>query len=550
MAIQSTGSANVIVAVVNPRPKLTAVFGSVYISSSSGSVTITSPKGTITVGGTASNPTLDLAQQGAVSGQVLAWNGTKYAPSSVIGSVYSGSGAPSFTPSQVPAIYFDTTTTFIYEWATGATSWVKASGSALALQVDGIGVTPTNNAINFADSTAQFNRILFSNPSGNKIVADFDFNSPLITSEVTIQNLAGTAGVTLDYPNTGVTNYDLVFPPAQGLTGQTLVNDGSGNLMWQTISGGGGGGTFSSTAIWTGGTNTKDAFTSPGVVNNAGITLTLVASSGSGGITNATISLNGVALAGTFNSTGTWPNLSIAIPSATLIGNAAEIAPTVIVSLTGTFNSSGVNISNAGTLMNNQPVPFSCTLSGSYALTSAPYYTTTGTLNYSYTNSAAITSFGGVFTPGGNATSPSGSFNNIALTGSTISGSVTGNGLYGAGPATITLSGSVPAVPSFIPAFWAQTLTNVPPTFTTSSNQTSSAAQGSTITYTLPSTMTSYNWVVTQRPLANLMLRTSFGSSVLVPDVTAPNQTIAGQTFSVYGYTGLSLTNPSVLVIS
>lgn len=46
-------------------------------------VTITSPNSTIAVGGTTTNPTLDLAQQGATTGQVLAYNGTKYAPFSL-----------------------------------------------------------------------------------------------------------------------------------------------------------------------------------------------------------------------------------------------------------------------------------------------------------------------------------------------------------------------------------------------------------------------------------------------------------------------------------
>ena len=47
-----------------------------------GSVSITSPKGTVAIGGTSTNPTLDLAQQSATNGQVLAWNSTdeKYEP--------------------------------------------------------------------------------------------------------------------------------------------------------------------------------------------------------------------------------------------------------------------------------------------------------------------------------------------------------------------------------------------------------------------------------------------------------------------------------------
>lgn len=33
------------------------------------------------------------------------------------------------------------------------------------------------------------------------------------------------------------TDYDLVLPPAQGSSNQTLINDGSGNLSWGTQSG-------------------------------------------------------------------------------------------------------------------------------------------------------------------------------------------------------------------------------------------------------------------------------------------------------------------------
>ena len=334
-----------------------------------------------------------------------------------------------------------------------------------------------------------------------------------------------------------------------GITPATVFLRGDGT--WATpAGGGGGGGSFTSTSIWTGGTSNKNAYTSPGVVNTVGITINLVASSGSGGITQATLALNGVALAGTFDSTGSWPNLVFSIPAATLTGNTAEIAPSVTVSLTGTFGGSGVNVANAGTLTNTQPILFTTTLSGSYNITSTPFYTTTGALNYSYSNSNAITLFGGVFTPGGNATNPSSSFANIALTGSTISGSASGNGLNGAGIGAVTLSGSVAAVPIYTPAFYTQTANATVPTFGTASTQTTGAAAGSIITYSLPATSASYNWVCTQRPLANLKLRTSLGDTALVPDVTAPTQTISGQVFAVYGYTKLSTINASILVIS
>ena len=115
MAIQSTGSANVIVAVVNPRPKLVAVFGKVFVASSGGAVTISSPNGTISVGGTLSNPALDIAQQGATVGQVLAWNGTKWAP--VTGG---GGGSVTITSPQNTLVVGGTTSNPTLDVAIGA----------------------------------------------------------------------------------------------------------------------------------------------------------------------------------------------------------------------------------------------------------------------------------------------------------------------------------------------------------------------------------------------------------------------------------------------
>jgi hypothetical protein len=119
---------------------------------------------------------------------------------------------------------------------------------------------------------------------------------------------------------------------------------------------------------------------------------------------------------------------------------------------------------------------------------------------------------------------------------------------------TVTLTGSVAAVPTFIPAFYVQTANVTTPTFTTASSQTSAAAAGSIITYPAASASTQYNWVATQRPLANLFLRTSFGDGALVPDAGGSGspitQTISGQTFNVYGWTTLTVGSSSILVIT
>ena len=326
-----------------------------------------------------------------------------------------------------------------------------------------------------------------------------------------------------------------------------------GDGTWAVPPSGGGGGSFTATSIWSSGTANKNAQISPGVINNQGITISLAASSGSGQITAATVSLNGVALTNLYASTGTFPNLTIVIPVADITGNAAQTAPTVAISLVGTYGGSGVSVANAGTLTNNQPIPFATTLSGSYAVSTTPFYITTGQLNYSYTNAGAITTFAGVFTPpGGTAGAATGFFPGIALTGSTISGSATGSGARGAGTTTVNLSGAVPAVPSYIPAFYAQPASgSTPPVFATNSLQTTGAALGSVITYSVSSAQAFYGWIAIPNTLAlsNIYVRTVLGDSVLVPDITAPNQTVAGQVYLVFGFTRFDITTPVTLVI-
>lgn len=626
MPLSATGSANTIVAVVSSQPTLTAVFGSVYVASSGGGVTISSPKGTITVGGTLSNPTLDIAQQGAVAGQILMWDGTllKWVPgnSGGTGTVTSISfAAPASnafavaTPNTTPAINFqntgaDPSAVFLRgdgQWQSGGVTaqylynlidvnLPDETATSFAVQnTTGINlVTVLTNQITVTQNGAISPATIF--PVGQKIASTNTAGSPVFTVAsianyvnnawriVFTSNISGWTApqnpITVYYPTTGAipdgqvltwsqtnkywtnnTNIASITANAGGtaqtgnlkfLAGSnvTLAADTVANTITINATGGGGTG-FTVTPIWTGGSASKNAYTSPGVVNNVGITINLVASSGSGGITGATVSLNGVALTNTYVSTGSWPNLTITIPAADLVGNAAEVASSVAISIICTFGGGPINIANAGMLTNIQPTAFSTSLTGSYSISSAPYYTTTANINYAYgPTTGTITFAGGTFTPGGNATLTSGTLTNVAITGSTISGSANGTGLAGAGSSIVNLSGSVAAVPTFIPAFYAQTANSTPPTFTSASSQTSAAAQGSSITYPAASATTQYNWIMTQRPLANLSLVTSFGNNPLNPNVTAPNQTISGQTFAVYGFTELGVGTSAVLQIS
>ena len=85
----------------------------VYVNSSAGNVSLTSPNGTLAIAGSNNAFTLDLAQQNASLNQVLAWNGTKYAPATLGGTVTNVSlGSPMAlafaitNPSTTPQINF------------------------------------------------------------------------------------------------------------------------------------------------------------------------------------------------------------------------------------------------------------------------------------------------------------------------------------------------------------------------------------------------------------------------------------------------------------
>ena len=302
---------------------------------------------------------------------------------------------------------------------------------------------------------------------------------------------------------------------------------------------------FSSTASqWTlTSSASKNAYSAPNVVNTSGVTISLVASNGSGGITNAKISLNSVELAGTYSSTGIWPNLSIAIPSADLVGLAASTASSVAVRVTGTFNSLTFNIANAGTLTNVQPVAFAASLNVSYAQQSLPFYTTTETVKYNYSvSNGAATQYAGTITPATsttlNANSVNGTLTNVLNRTLTLSGSVTGTGTNGAGPSTVPITGTVNAVPVYFPAFYKNTSNSTTPTWATSDVQTVSTPTGQ-ITFPSPTAGTDYSWLATKIAATSITISTFLGPRPIEPNITT-TVVISNETFNLYGFTGLS----------
>lgn len=329
----------------------------------------------------------------------------------------------------------------------------------------------------------------------------------------------------------------------------TISDDGTGQITIASSGGGGGGGFSSVTAKWTTANATsKNAYSSQPTVNNDGITISLTASSNPGTLGTATVSLNSVAVSTTYSVSGTFPNYTITVPQADITGLAAQTAATVTVTVA---IGSSYNLT-ANNLTNNQPIAFAATLSASYSVSSVPYYTTTASATYSYSVTGTATSYAGTIN-GTSAPNASGTLTGLAVTGLTIAGSATGNGSQGApSGATVTLSGSTPALSTYVPAFYAQTTTSTAPTFTTSSSSTTAGALNSVITYGLPTASTYYDWIAVDSAtltLTNIYVRTVFGDAPLVPDVTATSQTISGKTFLVYGFTNLSTTTAVVLVI-
>ena len=299
----------------------------------------------------------------------------------------------------------------------------------------------------------------------------------------------------------------------------------------------------SSVAKWTlTNDSSKNAYSALNVVNTSGVTISLVASNGSDGITNAKISLNSVELAGTYSSTGTWPNLSINIPSEDLTGNVANYANSVTIRITGLFNSLVFNIQNAGALTNIQPVSFAASLSASYLQQLLPFYATTATVNYNYSiANGTITQYNGIITAETStpldANVASGTFTGVLNRALTLSGSVTGTGTFGAGSTTLPIGGQVSAVSVYYPAFYKITNSSVEPTWLTTDTQTVTSPTGLTITY--PNAQeTDYAWLATRAPMASIVMIVQGFGEFPIPATVISSVVIAGQVFDLYGFTG------------
>jgi hypothetical protein len=436
----------------------------------------------------------------------------------------------------------------------GAGSIATQNANAVAItggSVAGTSISATTIAASGAVNLNPANASVSLQPTGSGSITV----KPTLAGTIDNMSIGSGQAASGAFTTLGITNA-VSLSGSAGTSGQVLTSQGAGlPPVWTTPSGGGN--TFTSSVAWSTGGTSKNAYIdqAAGTINNAGIVISLIASSSQGNLNNITVRLNGTALPNTYPSGGSYPNYTVTVPVADITDATAQTVASVAVSCSGTYGGS-FNVANAGTLTNNQPVPFATTLSGSYAPATLPFYTNTSTINYSYTNATNIITRSGVITPTGgtaqNATAASGSFTAQPIAGATISGTATGKGTVGAGNSTVNLSGTIPAVSVYRPAFYAQTLTSTPPVISdpSTSTQTTGAAQGSTVTFPIATASTQYDWLITQRPLSNIQYVTPFGNVQWVPDVTAPTQTIGGEVFNVFGSTGLDTTGAVQLVIS
>lgn len=371
----------------------------------------------------------------------------------------------------------------------------------------------------------------------------------------TLANLADIVNVDSNlFPTTvKVANLPIATSSVVGIAkpdNVTITIDANGVL---TAIGGGGGGSFSSVnVIWTNSNSTtKAAYSAPSVINNDGLTFNLVASTSPGtSLGAATVTLNQVVVVGTFTVAGTFPNYSVVVPIASVTDIAAQTAATVSVNLAigQQYNLTANNLTNI------PPNPFNASVTGRFQQSSYPYYQTTALV---VTTGNSSPNFPTTFTLSiaGQTIGNFSSFTTAAISivppnTVTITGTVVGQGQFGAGSNTVNINSNVPLPGTFIPAFYVQTTDSTPPTFTISSSQTNGAAAGSTITYPPAVASTQYNWIATTLPLARVLFVTTFGNTPLVPDVTAPAQTISGQVFNVFGFTRLDVGSSAQLFIT
>jgi hypothetical protein len=312
---------------------------------------------------------------------------------------------------------------------------------------------------------------------------------------------------------------------------------------------------LTATTQWASGSASKNQYTNflESIINTQNIRLSLSISNANFTIQSSdTITIGGSVITGA-NILG----LGISGSSSTITIGSELVNANVQLNATSTVTanlttSRGVKTASSTTLTTVAPVAYNVnSIAASFPQSSVPYFSTNQSFNWNLSVTGT--------TQSGNLTYSTGAAQGISLTSvgatsgtstsidSTIGYTITTNdytgaGLNGYGTRTIPnpVSGTVNAATIYYPLFWKITSTNTRPTFTTSDNRNSNnyaTGQGATTS----ATETDYLWIATPTSAQRTWGYTFIGSLVTQdPDVPGVQQTIAGQVYTVYGFTNFS----------
>jgi hypothetical protein len=290
-----------------------------------------------------------------INGNILAGTSITFAASSVLNGC--------------ALIYGPSGTTVTFPSAGTVTASGGTSGTAVTT-VESVGGSSAAN-IHSAELLANAATSLDTPSTIVKRDASGNFAAGTITLDdqgaIVFEDLAGTASVTLEAPTTVTTSYTLNLPIAQGSSGQTLSNDGTGILSWVTPAGatytaGTGitltGSSFSLTApvtIALGGTNSTTALTnnkvmisSSGAIIESGTTTTEL------GFVDATSSIQtqlNSKQSATLADANIWVGNGFNTATAVSLSGDATLSDTGVLTLS-TVNSNVGSFTNANITVN------------------------------------------------------------------------------------------------------------------------------------------------------------------------------------------------------
>jgi hypothetical protein len=317
--------------------------------------------------------------------------------------------------------------------------------------------------------------------------------------------------------------------------------------------------TFSVNPTWSSGGTSKNTYTNgiASIINTQDISLTL-------GLSNTTFAINtatdSISIGGTVISGATLASIGIVnnaggtylIPSSLFSAGIQTISSPIQISASlttgrGLFNTIGTSLTN------NPYSPFDITFSGSWGVSSVPFFglnrtftwssSVTGTVNsgnlrYTQVGNPAVT---GILTTTGATSGTSPSLDgSVAYTISTtdyvgIGANVT------SGTSTVSTNATIAAASKYYPLFYKTTGNSANPNFSVGDSYlTTNYTVGDGAT--TPTISSNYLWLaIPGATTSHTFEHVDQGYTLSdTPDATYLNQTIGGYTYQVYGFTNFS----------